>query len=177
MQTETIKGEILVSVTPKTSTQCSETSERAKSSSRIARKAGVQRSDLTTQIPKRFLLLAFTHRPQSSSFLGLPYIILNMNPKKELLWGLWVHKSSKTQSVSSLGFPPLNAIQGQIIGKCWNEWGARNPKPEKGRIQRQAHPTKIAGSGLGMKRLVSNFGRSYCEPGQKIETAEDKPIS
>ena len=31
-----------------------------------------------------------THRPQSSSFLGLPYRILNMKPKKELLWGLWV---------------------------------------------------------------------------------------
>ena len=31
-----------------------------------------------------------THRPQSSSFLGLPYRNLNMNPKKELLWGLWV---------------------------------------------------------------------------------------
>ena len=33
-----------------------------------------------------------TQRPQSSSFLGLPYSyrILNMNPKKELLWGLWV---------------------------------------------------------------------------------------
>ena len=31
-----------------------------------------------------------THRPQSSSFLGLPYRTLNMNPKKELLWGLWV---------------------------------------------------------------------------------------
>ena len=30
-----------------------------------------------------------THRPQSSSFLGLPYRILNMNPQKELLWGLW----------------------------------------------------------------------------------------
>ena len=26
----------------------------------------------------------------SHSFLGLPYRILNMNPKKELLWGLWV---------------------------------------------------------------------------------------
>ena len=32
-----------------------------------------------------------THRPQSSSFLGLPYRILNMNLKKELLWGLWVN--------------------------------------------------------------------------------------
>ena len=34
--------------------------------------------------------LATTHRRQSSSVLGLPYKILNMNPKKELLWGLWV---------------------------------------------------------------------------------------
>ena len=33
----------------------------------------------------------FTQRPQSSSFLGLPYRILYMNPKKELLWGLWVN--------------------------------------------------------------------------------------
>ena len=33
---------------------------------------------------------ASTQRPQSSSFLGLPYRILNMNPQKELLWGLWV---------------------------------------------------------------------------------------
>ena len=31
-----------------------------------------------------------TQRPQNSSFLGLPYRILYMNPKKELLWGLWV---------------------------------------------------------------------------------------
>ena len=33
-----------------------------------------------------------THRPLSSSFLGLPYRILNMNHKKELLRGLWVEK-------------------------------------------------------------------------------------
>ena len=31
-----------------------------------------------------------THRPLSSSFLGLPYRILNINHKKELLRGLWV---------------------------------------------------------------------------------------
>ena len=31
-----------------------------------------------------------TQRPQSSSFWGLPYRILNMNPQKELLWGRWV---------------------------------------------------------------------------------------
>ena len=29
-------------------------------------------------------------RPLSSSFLGLPFWILNMNHKKELLRGLWV---------------------------------------------------------------------------------------
>ena len=35
--------------------------------------------------------LAFTtHRLLSSSFLGLPDLIPNMNPKKELLWSLWV---------------------------------------------------------------------------------------
>ena len=31
-----------------------------------------------------------TQRPQSSSVLGLPYRILNINPQQELLWGLWV---------------------------------------------------------------------------------------
>ena len=34
--------------------------------------------------------LGFTHRPLSSSFLGLPYRILNISHKKELLRGLWV---------------------------------------------------------------------------------------
>ena len=37
-----------------------------------------------------------SHRPLSSSFLGLPYRILNINHKKELLRGLWV--SSQTTS-------------------------------------------------------------------------------
>ena len=32
----------------------------------------------------------FTHRPLSSSFLGLPYGIRNINHKKEPLRGLWV---------------------------------------------------------------------------------------
>ena len=32
----------------------------------------------------------FTHGLHSSSFLGLPYRIRNMNHKKELLWSLWV---------------------------------------------------------------------------------------
>ena len=43
-----------------------------------------------------------THRPQSSSFLGFPYRILYMNPKKELLWGLWV-LSTRAGKLLSLG--------------------------------------------------------------------------
>ena len=35
-------------------------------------------------------VIGFTHKPHSSSFLGLSYRILNMSPNKELLWGLWV---------------------------------------------------------------------------------------
>ena len=34
-------------------------------------------------------------RPQSSSFWGLPFRILNMNLQKELLWGLWVVRHTK----------------------------------------------------------------------------------
>ena len=40
-----------------------------------------------------------THRPQSSSFWGLLYRILNMNPKKELLWGLWVYYKDYRQMI------------------------------------------------------------------------------
>ena len=36
-----------------------------------------------------------THRPLSSSFSGLPYRILNINHKKELLRGLWVNPKSR----------------------------------------------------------------------------------
>ena len=35
-------------------------------------------------------VLVSTHRPLSSSFLGLPYRSLNMDHEKELLRGLWV---------------------------------------------------------------------------------------
>ena len=34
--------------------------------------------------------LQFTHRPRSNSFLGLPYRILNIIHRKELLKGPWV---------------------------------------------------------------------------------------
>ena len=51
-----------------------------------------------------------THRPLSSSFLGLPYRILNMNHKKELLRGLWV----ETQIIEA--FPRSSASYVQIKG-------------------------------------------------------------
>ena len=35
-----------------------------------------------------------THRAHRSSFLG--YRILHMNPKKELLWGLWVGAQARS---------------------------------------------------------------------------------
>ena len=41
-----------------------------------------------------------THRLHNSSFLGLPYRILNMNHKKELLWSIWV-KSKSPESCST----------------------------------------------------------------------------
>ena len=37
-------------------------------------------------------------RPLSSSFLGLPHRILNVNHKKELLRGLWVYSLKGLQS-------------------------------------------------------------------------------
>ena len=40
-------------------------------------------------LPAKSAFLLFTHRPLSSSFLGLPIRILNGNHKKELLRGLW----------------------------------------------------------------------------------------
>ena len=32
--------------------------------------------------------------PKVVAFMGLPYRILNMNPEKELLWGLWVNSQT-----------------------------------------------------------------------------------
>ena len=43
----------------------------------------------------------YTHRPLSSSFLGLPYRILNINRKKELLRGLWVPSNIVHHSAQS----------------------------------------------------------------------------
>ena len=39
------------------------------------------------------LVLGYTHRPLSSSFLGLPYSIVKINHRKELLRGLWAQQT------------------------------------------------------------------------------------
>ena len=54
-----------------------------------------------------------THRLHSSSFLGLPYRILNMNRKKELLWSLWV--TVRVWSLESLCGPLTVTIRGNLL--------------------------------------------------------------
>ena len=48
-----------------------------------------------------FEFKVYTHRLKSSSFGGLPYRILDMNHKKELLWRLWVSQRSQGLRVYS----------------------------------------------------------------------------
>ena len=52
-------------------------------------------SGLPFSMPKKTQHLLSTHKPVSSSFLGLPCRILNINYKKELLRGLWVDSGMK----------------------------------------------------------------------------------
>ena len=59
-------------------------------SSEIKQPTGRQRNSISTEVSP----IKPTHVPLSSSFLGLPYRILNMNPKKELLRGLWVSQQT-----------------------------------------------------------------------------------
>ena len=49
---------------------------------------------------RRKISVTITHRPLSSSFLGWPYRILNINHKKELLRGLWVSPCSQLHEQS-----------------------------------------------------------------------------
>ena len=53
------------------------------------------RPSLRTLLWKSKRHLSSSHRPLSSSFWGLPYRILNINHKKELLRGLWVNSCNK----------------------------------------------------------------------------------
>ena len=48
----------------------------------------------------------FTHRPQSSSSLGFIFRILQGNPKKELLWGLWVEYTMQAKKVELTSIVP-----------------------------------------------------------------------
>ena len=49
----------------------------------------------------------FTHRLHSSSFLGFVFRILQGNPKKELLWSLWVGHSLELGRLLPVGRQPL----------------------------------------------------------------------
>ena len=51
---------------------------------------GFHESPASRAVETALMAVGSTDRPHSSSFLGLPCRILNMNPQKELLWGLWV---------------------------------------------------------------------------------------
>ena len=51
-------------------------------------------------LKRRPQIKSSTHRPLSSSCLGLPYRILNINHKKELLRRLWVHSNSETYIIN-----------------------------------------------------------------------------
>ena len=48
--------------------------------------------------------MGFTHRPLSSSFLWFMFRILEGNPKKELLRGLWVEFGVLALGLQALGF-------------------------------------------------------------------------
>ena len=54
------------------------------------------------------MLHEIIHRPLSSSFLRLPYRVLNINHKKELLRGLWVVYLDPLWSLAA-GKPDLHA--------------------------------------------------------------------
>ena len=48
--------------------------------------------------PASFLRIVNTHRLLSGSFLGVPYRILDINHKKELLRSLWANHNNNTKS-------------------------------------------------------------------------------
>ena len=64
------------------------------------------------------LKLGLTHRPLSSSFLGLPYRTLNINHKKELHRGLWVGLGFRVWAVGLSGprIPEPQSLKAQQFG-------------------------------------------------------------
>ena len=68
--------------------------------------------------------LEVTQRLHSSSFLGLPYRILNMNPKKELLLSLRVFSTDPTTHEQALSPNPHGP-------RNLDKRGSQNPKLNK----------------------------------------------
>ena len=60
-------------------------------------------------------LHASTHWPHSSSVLGSPYRIPDMNPKKELLWGLWVGLTCTRATCVGIGFRVCSELGVQAL--------------------------------------------------------------
>ena len=66
---------------------------------------------------QRLVQAGTTHRPLSSSFLGLPYRILNINHKKELLRGLWVPAQEHCRTTHPHEAPSIRGTS------CWaRDW-------------------------------------------------------
>ena len=63
-----------------------------------------------------------THRLHSSSFWGLPYRILTMNPKKELLWSLKGIRAYSGAS-GSYSYAQAGRWSTEYIGPKALEWG------------------------------------------------------
>ena len=82
--------------------------------------------------------LCFTHSPLSSSLLGLPYRILHINHKKELLRGLWVTTTPDPKPRRNAGTKPKeeqkpstlkNLHPKPSLSPCRLEALLFNPKP------------------------------------------------
>ena len=71
-------------------------------------------------------LCGCTHSLQSSSFLCFIFGILQGNPKKELLWSLWVATGFRFLCIST-GLPLWGLVERS--GMCLREGSAVNPKP------------------------------------------------
>ena len=83
--------------------------------------------------------VGFTHRPLSSSFLELPYWILNINHKKELLRGLWV------------GF--------KVLGSSWQSYASSGGRGPGGRgcLGRSSRFAALSLFDLGITGLCPSF--------------------
>ena len=75
----------------------------------------LHRTPQTAAVTASVMLLATprkraTHRPLSSSFLGLPYRIPNINHKRELLRGLWLEKQLCECRIAAMSLHPFKGF-------------------------------------------------------------------